>query len=271
MNVSVVTIQIHSSPKVEDNLTWLAQQLSKIERAENTLVVLPECFACFGGSETAQQLVAEDYGNGPIQDFIAHQAKKYDLWIVAGSMPIKCPSTALISAASLLFSPDGQCHARYNKIHLFDVEIADNTAVYRESGTTIAGTEPVVAHTPFANIGMSVCYDVRFPELYRHMQAKGADIIVIPSAFTHVTGEAHWDVLMRARAIENQCFVVAANQTGIHQNGRETYGHSLVVDPWGSIVHQHAEQSGIRQSDIDLNQLNQIRRKMPNLQHRKFL
>ncbi|WP_143871474.1 carbon-nitrogen hydrolase family protein [Catenovulum sediminis] len=270
MNLSVVTMQMSSTPKVEENLLWLSERFSRLQTTENCLVVLPECFACFGGAENEQARIAEDYGNGPIQDFIAHQARKFNLWIVAGSMPLKIKDSELVYASSLLFSPEGQCQARYNKMHLFDVDVADATGQYRESATTQAGSSITVVETPFAKIGLSICYDVRFPELYRKLQAEGAEIICVPSAFTYVTGQAHWQVLMRARAIENQCFVVAPNQTGTHPNGRQTWGRSVVVDPWGEIVHQHSEQKGYLQSKIDLDRVRQVRSKMPNLQHRKL-
>ncbi|MCU4676578.1 carbon-nitrogen hydrolase family protein [Catenovulum sp. 2E275] len=270
MDISVTSIQMNSKVSVEDNLLWLSQQFSQIKAQGHKLVVLPECFASFGGFTGAMGQIAEDYGNGPIQNFLAHNAKKYDLWLVAGSMPIKNPQTQLYSAACLLFSPDGHIQARYNKIHLFDADVADKTGQYRESDNTLAGDKVVVVDTPFAKVGLAICYDVRFPELFRLMQLQGADIICIPSAFTYVTGCAHWQTLMRARAIENQCFVVAANQTGEHQNGRHTFGHSMLIDPWGEIIHQHAEQAGIMESQIHLSKVTQTRAKMPNLQHRKF-
>ncbi len=270
MDISVTTIQMNSAVKVDENLVWLTKQFSQIKGQGHKLVVLPECFPCFGGPNEEMAKIAEEYGNGPIQDFLAHNAKKYGLWLVAGSMPIKNSGSERYSAACLIFSPDGQIQARYNKIHLFDADVADNTGQYRESDTTLAGDKVVVVDTPFAKIGLSICYDVRFPELFRLMQLQGADIICIPSAFTYVTGAAHWQILMRARAIENQCFVVAANQTGVHQNGRQTFGHSILIDPWGEIIHQHAEQAGLLESKIHLDKIAQVRAKMPNLQHRQF-
>lgn len=270
MDISITTIQMNSSPKVEDNLVWLTQQFSQIQGQGHKLVILPECFACFGGSDKEATNIAEDYANGPVQNFLAHNAKKYGVWIVGGSLPIKNKDSDLFSAACLLFSPDGQIQARYNKIHLFDADVADKTKQYRESEITLAGNKVVVVDTPFAKIALAICYDVRFPELFRLMQLEEADIICIPSAFTYVTGCSHWETLMRARAIENQCFVAAANQTGQHENGRQTFGHSMVIDPWGEIIHQHAEQPGLIESSIHLSKIAQVRTKMPNLQHRQF-
>ncbi|WP_017444575.1 carbon-nitrogen hydrolase family protein [Gayadomonas joobiniege] len=270
MKISLVTVQMTSAPSVEKNLRWLGEQLNQFNKTLPTLVVLPECFACFGGNENAQLTVAEEFGQGAIQHFIANQAKKKGVWILAGSMPLKSKQNNKILAASLLFSPDGSCVAHYNKMHLFDVEVADSTRHYHESATTEAGEQIVVVDTELGRIGLSICYDLRFAELYRAMQAQGADIICVPSAFTQLTGAAHWQPLVQARAIENQVFMVAANQTGQHENGRQTYGHSMVVDPWGEILHCQKMATGLAESTVELNRLNEIRAKMPNLKHRKL-
>lgn len=270
MKISLVTVQMTSTPKVSDNLRWLEKQLSLINTELPTLVVLPECFACFGGQDRAQLDIAESFGHGPIQDFIASQAKKLGIWIVAGSMPIKSADPDKFLATSLLFSDDGNCRAQYHKMHLFDVEVEDATGVYRESRTTQAGNSVVVVDSQVGKIGLSICYDIRFPELYRTMQQQGVDIICLPSAFTQTTGAAHWRALLRARAIENQAFIVAANQSGCHQNQRQTYGHSMVIDPWGEVIQDQNTTTGIMQSTVDLEMISAVRKRMPNLKHRKI-
>ncbi|KMT63989.1 amidohydrolase [Catenovulum maritimum] len=261
---------MNSKPDVQKNLDFLQREFNALARYENHLVVLPECFAFFGGRDISQASIKENYLDGPIQSFLAEQARLHNIWIVAGSMPVAIEQNERFHAACLVFAPDGSCKTQYNKIHLFDVEVSDSTGTYKESATTMAGNQVVVIDTPFAKLGLAICYDLRFPELFRQMQALDADIICVPSAFTQVTGEAHWQVLLQARAIENQCFIVAANQSGTHENGRETWGHSMVVDPWGNIISQQNVQIGTLSCEINLDKITQIRHKMPNLLHRKL-
>ncbi|WP_111978304.1 carbon-nitrogen hydrolase family protein [Algibacillus agarilyticus] len=279
MTVLLAALQLNSSPDLQANFSAVYALCQQLKEAEHRLVVLPECWAIFGGIEAAQLEQAETLGQGPIQTFLANLAQEFGLWLVSGTIPIKADpikagsikaSNNKFYAACLVFNPQGRCVAQYNKIHLFDVEVADNTQHYLESKYTQAGQDIVVLETPFAKIGLAVCYDVRFPELFRVMQNQGADIICLPSAFTFLTGEAHWQPLIQARAIENQCFMVAAGQTGTHRNGRKTWGHSLIVDGWGKRLAQATEEPCIVQTLVDLTSLTAIRAKMPNKQHRKI-
>ncbi len=232
-------------------------------------MVLPEACLCFGAGDQRQRDIAELYGHGDLQQALADLAREHGIWLVAGTIPLIDDANAeKFSAASLVFSPQGQCVARYNKIHLFDVDVADNTATYRESEWTEAGNEVVTVTTEFGVIGLAVCYDVRFPELFRSLRTAGADILVLPSAFTQVTGAAHWHLLTRARAIEQQCFMVAAAQAGSHDNGRQTYGHALVTDGWGRVLAEcDAEQTAVASARVSIQDLDKIRSDIPVAEH----
>ncbi|MBN7819304.1 carbon-nitrogen hydrolase family protein [Bowmanella yangjiangensis] len=266
--VNLAAIQLVSSPDPLENLTEVARQLQGLDKSSPCLIVLPECFACFGGSDKAQMDMAETLGEGPVQSALAELAIQHGVWLVAGTLPIKVPGKEKFSASSLLFAPSGEVFAHYRKIHLFDVQVADGTRTYLESRYTQPGDELVVADTPLGRIGMAVCYDLRFAGLF---QAMGElDILVLPAAFTQVTGEAHWWPLLRARAIEKQCFVVAAGQGGEHANGRETYGHSTVISPWGDVLTSLAKGPGLVQARVDFDQMHEIRRNMPVGQHNQF-
>jgi predicted amidohydrolase len=234
--LQLTAVQLTSSPDPSDNLATLRDLFQQLPPARPQLVVLPEACLCFGAGDERQRAIAELPGSGPMQEGLAALARDFGVWLVAGTIPlIDQPQQQRFSAASLLYNPAGECLARYNKINLFDVEVADSTGTYRESAATLPGTEIVTVTTEIGTIGMAVCYDLRFAELFRQLRLAGADIIVLPSAFTQVTGSAHWHVLTQARAIEQQCALVAAAQVGQHANGRQTYGHALVVDAWGSI------------------------------------
>ncbi|MCG8378668.1 MAG: carbon-nitrogen hydrolase family protein, partial [Proteobacteria bacterium] len=196
---------------------------------------------------------------------------KHRIWLLGGTIPIQSNSPDKVFAASLLYNPDGKCIAHYNKIHLFDVLVNEATdESYMESNTFEAGDRPVVVKTDFANVGLSICYDLRFPELYRKMHNSNVQIITAPSAFTATTGEAHWEFLIRARAIENMCYVIAPNQGGTHANERQTWGHSMIVDPWGNILAQLESGPGIAITEIDLEQQARLRNSFPALQHIKI-
>lgn len=258
-----------SSPNPSDNLQQIDQLLSQLPSQRPHLVVLPEACLCFGAGDKRQRELAELPGQGPMQEGLAELAKRHQLWLVGGTIPlIDTAEAEKFSAASLVFNPQGECVARYNKMHLFDVDVADNTRSYRESHWTQAGTEVVTVPTEFGTLGLAVCYDVRFPELFRALRAQGADIFVLPSAFTQVTGSAHWQVLNRARAIEQQCYMVAGAQAGVHDNGRETYGHALVIDPWGRIL---AETNDLQPSwataSANLSEIKPIRQNIPVADH----
>ncbi len=239
------------------------------------MVVLPESFALMAIKESENIELAETENDGFIQNTIKQCAIDNKVWIVAGSVPLKTNSDNKVSAASLMFNDKGELVARYNKIHLFDVDINSNkkgsktseSESYRESDTFEAGKEVVVVDTPFGKIGMSICYDLRFPMLYREMVKQGAEIILVPSAFTHTTGEMHWEPLLKARAIENQCYVIAAAQGGFHVNGRRTYGHSIAINYLGQTQALLLKGTGVITTPIDLDALRKVRESFPVLQH----
>jgi nitrilase len=234
-------------------------------------VVLPEMFALMGMDQSAKLQHREEIGEGPIQDFLRKQAMRHRIWLVGGTIPITIPGDDhRVRAACLVFDDQGQQVARYDKMHLFDVQIRTTQEAYTESKTIEPGTQVVVVPTPFGRWGLAVCYDVRFPELFRAMQKQDVDIIVIPAAFTYTTGGAHWDVLVRARAIENLAYVAAACQTGQHPGGRQTYGHSMIVNPWGAVKSHLAHLPGVVVADINYEEMRQWRQDFPVLHHRKL-
>ncbi|HFD86229.1 MAG TPA: carbon-nitrogen hydrolase family protein, partial [Gammaproteobacteria bacterium] len=220
-----------SGPQVTANLLLAGQLISEAVSAGARFIVLPEYFAIMGVTEGDKLEVAEQAGGGPIQEFLSENARKYGIWICGGTVPIVSPEPGRVYAACLVYDDEGRQVARYDKIHLFDVGIPDVDEQYNESETILPGKQTVVFETPFARIGLAVCYDLRFPELFRELVEKGAEVILVPAAFTELTGKAHWDILVRARSIENLCYTVAAGQGGYHVNGRTTYGHSMIVDP----------------------------------------
>lgn len=265
-------LQMTSTADVSANLA-VARGLLERARAEGAvLAALPENFALMGREETAKLDVAEPFGEGPMQAFLGHCARELKLWIVGGTLPVSIPDQpGKVAAASLLFDEHGRCVARYDKIHLFDVDIPDRDESYRESATTAAGAAPQVVSTPIGHLGMAVCYDVRFPELFRTLQSQGAEVLSLPSAFTAPTGRAHWDLLARARAVENLCYMLAPAQGGLHENGRETYGDSLIVDPWGQVLARVAAAGpGLAVAEIDRTLQQELRRRFPALSHRRL-
>jgi deaminated glutathione amidase len=266
--VKVAALQMTSGMDVVANLATAGRLLQRAADAGASLAVLPENFAFMGREEADRRGVAEDPGAGPIQDCIAGLARDLAITVVAGTLPLKIAAQSRCAAASLVYGPDGALLARYDKIHLFDVDLPGSSEHYRESAGTAPGREVVVVATPAVRIGLSVCYDLRFPELYRRMSAQAAQLYVVPSAFTVPTGEAHWDVLLRARAIENLAFVVAAAQWGSHENGRATYGHSLIVDCWGEVLGRLPAGEGCIVADIDFDRQAAVSARFPALAHR---
>jgi len=266
----VAAIQMASGPNIDANLNEASRSIKAAADAGAGLIVLPENFALMGTDESDNVKNAEAFGAGKIQDFLAEQAIKSKSWIVGGTLPLKVDDQDKIRSACLVFNEQGERVARYDKVHLFDVEILDSDEHYTESKTTEPGDEAVVFDSPFGKIGLAICYDLRFPELFRVLMDKGAEIFAVPSAFTAITGRAHWEVIVRARAIENLSYVVAAAQGGYHVNGRETHGDSMIVDPWGTVVDRLQRGSGFVVADIDKERLNSIRRNFPALEHRKI-
>lgn len=263
-------IQMTSDTVVSNNLAAAFELLRQAAKGGAQLAVLPENFVLMGQHETDKFAVAEAMGSGPIQAWLANTARELKLWIVAGTLPMKVPGETRVAAACLVINSHGECVARYDKMHLFDVDVDDATGSYRESASMAPGSKPVLIDTPVGRLGLGVCYDMRFPELFRYLSAQGAQLFSLPAAFTVPTGKAHWEVLLRARAIENLSFVLAAAQTGLHANGRETYGHSMIVDPWGELLALRAAEPGIALADIDLARQAAVRSRFPALSHRRL-
>lgn len=264
----IAALQYCSTDKPTKNLEVIERLVRHAVLQGVKLIVLPENALFMGSSLQEQVAHAEPFSQGKLQESLSKLAKNYSVWLLVGSLPIQDKKS--LYSASLLWNSHGECVARYNKIHLFDVSLPNVEESYQESAVFSAGQDIVVVETPVGHIGMSICYDIRFPEMYRKMVEMGAEIFAVPAAFTAHTGEAHWHVLLRARAIENQCYLVAAGQTGMHSSGRETYGHSCIIDPWGHILDERAEDEGIVVSNIDLHILRQLREKFPALVHRKI-
>lgn len=266
----VAAVQMASGPNVGANLLEAGRLIAMAADAGAQLVVLPENFAIMGMAETDKVAIRETAGAGPIQDFLANQAAKFGIWLVGGTIPLAATAADKVRAACLLFNDQGDVVARYDKMHLFDVRLNDGEETYVESQTIEPGDTPVVADTPFGRLGLAVCYDLRFPEQFRAMLEQGMQLFVLPSAFTAITGRAHWEVLIRARAIENLCYVIAAAQGGFHVNGRETHGDSMIVDPWGTVLDRLPRGSGVVAADIDLARVANTRRNFPAISHRRL-
>jgi nitrilase len=264
----VAAVQMCSGGEREANLATAARLLQEAAQRGARIAVLPENFSLMAQRDADRRALAEADGAGAVQDFLARAAAQLKLWIIAGSVPIARAPGERIAQACLVYSADGQRAARYDKIHLFDVELPDRAESYRESAHMAPGNQVVTVATPAGSLGLSVCYDVRFPELYRRLEAAGAQWFVVPAAFTAPTGEAHWEPLLRARAIENLCFLVASAQQGLHPNGRRTWGHSMIIDYWGRVLAELAEGEGVIIADIDLVAQAEARRKFPALSHR---
>lgn len=266
----VAAIQMASGPNVKANLEEAERLIKTAVQQDAQLVVLPENFAIMGLSEMDKVAIAEAPGQGPIQQFLSQQARKHEIWIVGGTIPIESNVTGKVFSASLLYNDKGEMVARYDKIHLFDVVLEASKESYTESETIEPGDDVVVVDTPFGKLGMAICYDLRFPELFRAMADVGMEICVLPSAFTSLTGKAHWESLLRARAIENLCYMIAPDQGGYHINGRETHGDSMIIDPWGVVLNRLPHGTGVVVSDIDLEKLRKTRKNFPALQHKRL-
>lgn len=265
----IAAIQMISGPNVAENLAAAADLLAQAAAAGAQLAVLPENFALMGQREQDKVAIREVEGEGPIQAFLVEQAARHRLCLVGGTIPLRTARDAnRVRAACLLFDDQGRQVARYDKVHLFDVQVVGGAERYAESATIEPGNCYVVADTPVGRLGLAVCYDLRFPEQFRALVDQGMEILALPAAFTAATGKAHWETLLRTRAIENQCYVIAAAQGGQHANGRETYGDSLIIDPWGVILDRLPQGPGVVLADFARERLETIRRQFPALEHR---
>ncbi|MDS4031718.1 MAG: carbon-nitrogen hydrolase family protein [Candidatus Contendobacter sp.] len=266
---TIAAIQMVSGPDVAENLAAAAELLTQAATRGARLAVLPENFALMGQRESDKLAAREAEGEGPIQTFLAEQAAQHRLWLVGGTIPLRIAGDDnRVRAACLLFDDQGLRVARYDKVHLFDVQVVGSAERYAESATIAPGDRYVTADTALGRLGLAVCYDLRFPEQFRALVDQGMELLALPAAFTATTGLAHWETLLRARAIENQCYVLASAQGGKHANGRETYGDSLIIDPWGEILARLPQGPGVVLAEFSRERLENVRRQFPALQHR---
>lgn len=266
----VAAIQMNSQADVDDNLQLTDGLLGKAAAGGCVLAVLPENFALMPVKSRDKARHAEDPGDGPIQSFLANAALRHGLWIVAGSLPIKSPESDRVYGGCPVYDTEGKQRALYRKIHLFDVKLPDREESYQESWSMYPGDDAKTVDTPVGTVGLTICYDVRFPELYRHLVDDGATVFTVPAAFTQVTGAAHWKMLLRARAVENLAYVIAPGQYGDHPDDRSTYGHSMIVDPWGRVLAEQAHGNCHVVADIDPDMPARLRSEFPALANRRF-
>jgi deaminated glutathione amidase len=263
----VAAVQMVSAASVDKNLETASVWIERAAAQGARLIVLPEYFCLMGRKETDKLDIAEKEGQGPIQEFLSETAKKLSIYLSAGSIPLVSPDANRVFNSQLVYDPNGKQIARYDKIHLFSFVREQES--YDESRGILAGSQVSRLEVPEITLGLSICYDLRFPELYRAMGQ--VDLILVPSAFTYTTGKAHWEVLLRARAIENQCYVLAPAQGGQHENGRRTWGHSMLIDPWGEVLEVLPEHEGIVSGTIEPSRIQEVRQSLPALSHRKLL
>ena len=266
--MKIAAIQMVSTPSLQANLAAAGELLADAAATGAELAVLPEYFCLMGHKDSDKIAAREAFGSGEVQAFLAQAARQHGLWIAGGTLPLVASDAEHVRNTHLVFAPTGECAARYDKIHLFKFD--NGREQYDESRVIECGNAPQTFTLPSRDghawkIGLSVCYDLRFPELYRALHA---DLLLVPSAFTYVTGQAHWELLLRARAVENLAYVVAPAQGGTHENGRRTWGHSMVVDPWGVVLAQRAEGAGIVVADLDRGRQSGLREQLPALEHR---
>ena len=268
----VAAIQMNSGPDVGANLALAGDLLAAAAADGCQLAVLPENFALMAERGRDKAAHAEEPGNGPIQEFLSATAAEHGLWVIAGSMPLVSPEidNQRVYGACPVFDPDGNQQAIYRKIHLFDVDLVEKGESYRESNSMYPGDEVVAVDTPAGRVGLTICYDLRFPELFRRLVDDGATVFTVPAAFTRTTGEAHWHMLLRARAVENLAYVIAPGQYGRHPDDRSTYGHSLICDPWGRILAEQAEGNAVVAADVDPDLPARLRKEFPALSNRRL-
>jgi nitrilase len=257
-------LQMVSAPDLERNLAEAGRLIAEAARGGAQLVLLPEYFCFMGFKDTDKLAIRETPGDGPIQRFLSEAAREHRVWVIGGTLPLQSPEPSRVLNTTLVFDPDGRQAARYDKIHLFNFEKGEES--FDEARTICPGSEVRTFEAPFGRVGLSVCYDLRFPELYRQMG--DCALIVVPSAFTYTTGRAHWETLLKARAVENQCYVLAAAQGGKHENGRRTWGHSILIDPWGETLAVREEGAGVVAGDIDPARIASVRQSLPAWRHR---
>jgi len=268
-NFKVSCIQVASGPNIDANLLEVGRYIEESKKHGASIVILPENFAMMAASDTDYLDIMEDFGSGKIQDFISKAAKRNGIWIIAGTIPIKSKNKEKVFSTCIVFNEKGEIVSSYNKIHLFDVNLLETNEKYNESDIYLNGDSIVSFETPFCKIGLAICYDLRFPELFRKLSNENIDLICMPAAFTAVTGKAHWEHLIKSRAIENLVYFAASAQGGYHVSGRETYGHSMIVSPWGETLDIIKNKSGIIISSIDLKSQNKLRENFPCLNHKR--
>jgi predicted amidohydrolase len=266
--MKIAALQTVATTAVERNLEAAARLIAEAAHQGAELVALPEYFCLMGRRDDDKLAIAELPGDGPIQQFLAAQARQHQLWLIGGTLPLKTALPGHARNACCVFAPDGALAARYDKIHLFRYD--NGRESYDEARVLEAGSEPVTVQAGPLRVGLSVCYDLRFPELYRRLCDPPCDLLSVPAAFTYTTGRAHWELLLRARAVENQCYVIAPAQGGTHENGRRTWGHSMVVDPWGDVLAVQPEGEGVVLAEVDAGRLAAVRQQLPALAHRRL-
>lgn len=267
--MKIAALQMVSTPRVDDNLEAARRLVAFAARDGAELVALPEYFCLMGRNDRDKLAIAEAPGQGPIQAMLSAAAREHGLWLIGGTLPIRSGDPDRVLNANCVYGPDGELAVRYDKIHLFHYD--NGRERYDEGAAILAGTVPRVVQAGALRVGLSVCYDLRFPELYRAMMRPACDLISVPAAFTYTTGAAHWEMLLRARAVENQCYLIAAAQGGTHENGRRTYGHSMVVDPWGAVLAVQPEGEGVVMAEVDPARIASVRAQLPALEHRTLV
>ena len=266
--MKIAAVQMVSAPEWALNRDTAARLIADAAAAGATLVALPEYFCVMGRRDTDKLALAEPAGDGPIQRFLSDTAREHGIWLVGGTLPVRTAGPEQAFNRSCVYAPDGATAAHYDKIHLFAFD--NGRESYDEGRTLRAGSEPVALQAGPLRVGLSICYDLRFPELYRSLMQPPCDVLVVPAAFTHTTGQAHWELLLRARAVENQCYVLAAAQGGTHPNGRQTWGHSMIIDPWGAVLDVLPEGEGFVIAEVDPARIAQVRLQLPALAHRRL-
>lgn len=265
-NCRIAALQMVSGPRVADNLKTASRLVAEAVDQGAQLLALPEYFPIIGAADADRVRARETFGHGPVQDWLAETSARHGVWLFAGSIPLETDAPDKMRNSSLAYDPEGRCVARYDKMHLFGFRKGDEC--YDEAAFIEPGCQPMAVATPYGRVALSICYDLRFPELYRSLGA--VDLILVPAAFTDTTGRAHWEILLRARAIENQCYLLAVGQGGRHESGRLTHGNSMIVDPWGEILDRKMKGPGIVIADLDHARLAEIRESLPALAHRKL-